>query len=107
MDDPTASAPLTPYFQLERFPALTDPAANAEITTPWVTFPDLLTAACVDDGEFNYLAVTVDSDPADPRADDIRGDLTPGWGLHLVDANIAMGDLEALVGIQAEAYAAG
>jgi hypothetical protein len=37
--------------------------------------------------------VTVHADPADPRIDDIGGDLTPEWGLHLVDVNIAMGDL--------------
>jgi hypothetical protein len=29
---------------------------------------------------------------------------TPGWGLHLADANIALGDLEALVRRQAAAY---
>ncbi len=31
-------------------------------------------------------------------------DITPEWGLHLVDANVAMGDLVRLAGSQARAY---
>jgi hypothetical protein len=46
----------------------------------------------------------LDSDPADPRTDDITGDLTPEWGLHLVDANIAMGNLIDVVGAQIATY---
>ena len=45
-----------------------------------------------------------DPDPATPRVDDIRGDLTPEWGLHLVDVQLAMGDLVAVVASQVEAY---
>ena len=43
---------------------------------------------------------------ADARADDIPGDLGPPgnpsamWGLHLVDVNVAMGNLVAIVGRQ-------
>ena len=33
------------------------------------------------------------------------GDLTPEWGLHLVDASVAMGDLVAIAKRQAGAYA--
>ena len=44
-------------------------------------------------------------DASDPRTDDIGGDLTPEPGMHLVDANVAMGNIEALVATQAEAYA--
>jgi hypothetical protein len=58
-----------------------------------VTLPDFLTAECVRDGDVDYLEVTIDADPDDPRTDDITGDLTPEWGLHTVDANIAMGNL--------------
>jgi hypothetical protein len=46
----------------------------------------------------------VNGDPADPRVDDIEGDIPGGWGLHVMDANIAMGDIEALVASQAGAY---
>ena len=48
--------------------------------------------------------MTVDGDPSDPRADDIPGDLTPEWGLHLVDVNVVMGDIVALVEQQIAAY---
>ncbi len=52
----------------------------------------------------------MNGDPADPRADDIAGDVVmmgqadPNWGLHLVDVNIAQGDLIALVAAQAAAW---
>jgi hypothetical protein len=46
----------------------------------------------------------VNDNPSDPRIDDIGGDLTPEWGLHLVDANVAMGDLVRLAAAQARAY---
>jgi hypothetical protein len=81
-----------------------DPARTAEITTPFVTYPDLVEAECVHEGDFTYLSLTVHGDPDDPRTDDIGGDLTPEWGMHLVDANVAMGDLVALVQRQAEAF---
>ncbi|MFP3901810.1 MAG: DUF3089 domain-containing protein [Acidimicrobiia bacterium] len=88
-------------------PAFADDARNDEITTPWVTFPGFIEAECVDDGEFSYLELTVDGDPEDPRVDDIGGDLSPEWGMHLVDVNVAMGNIVDLVGSQAEAYTAG
>ena len=80
-------------------------AAGAEITTPWVTLPDFVEAECVVRDGFSYLQITVLSDPSDPRTDDIGGDLIlPSFGLHIVDANLAMGDLVDIVGLQAEAY---
>jgi len=76
------------------------------ITTPFVSFPDFLEAECVQQGDFSYLALTVLSDPADPRVDDISGDLSADWGLHLVDVNIAMGSLVAIAETEASAFAA-
>jgi hypothetical protein len=82
------------------------------IDTPFVSTPGLVTAQCVHDGQFSYLEITVHGDPADPRADDIAGDVviegTPAkdWGLHLIDANLAMGNLETIVGLQSKAYRA-
>ncbi|WP_068875626.1 MULTISPECIES: DUF3089 domain-containing protein [unclassified Phenylobacterium] len=82
-------------------------------TTPFVSVPGLITGGCVSKNGFNYLEARVNADPADPRTDVIAGDVTgPGgvvaqdWGLHLIDANIAMGDLVEVVGRQAKAYAA-
>jgi hypothetical protein len=80
-------------------------AGDIAVTTPFVSLPGLVSAECVMDGDFSYLRVTVHSDPTDARVDDIPGDLTPQWGLHLVDVNLAMGDIVAMVGRQAAAYA--
>ncbi len=77
-----------------------------KIDTPFVTVPGLLTAKCASNEHANYLEVTVHGNPSDPRVDDIGGDLTPMWGLHLIDVNVAMGNLLDIVGEQAKAYAA-
>jgi hypothetical protein len=95
-------ADLTPYFPTAQASPFS--GEGPEITTPWVTYPDFLSGECVQAGDVDYLSLTIASDPADPRTDDITGDLTPQWGLHLVDANIAMGDLVALAQTQADAY---
>ena len=86
-------------------------SAAPEIATPFVKVPGLLSARCVNDGTYHYLEVSVAADPADPRADDIRGDvllngeINAPWGLHLIDMTLAMGNLVDIVGRQAEAYA--
>ena len=69
-----------------------------------MTYPGLLDGECRSDGEFTYLALTANGDPADARTDDIGGDLPGGRGMHIVDTNIAMGDIESLVASQAAAY---
>ncbi|MET0272655.1 MAG: DUF3089 domain-containing protein, partial [Phenylobacterium sp.] len=85
---------------------------KAQPTTPFVSVPGLLSGECVSKDGFNYLAVTVNADPADPRTDDIAGDVVNSgvvlkdWGLHLIDVNEAMGDLVNLVGTQSTAYLA-
>src|SRR5258708_3833240 len=82
------------------------------IDTPWVSVPGLLTARCASNDNASYLEVTVHGDPSDPRVDDIIGDIgaaghvMANWGLHLVDVNVAMGNLVDIVGQQATAYAA-
>ncbi len=80
------------------------------ITTPFVSVPGLLTAECVSNDKGSYLAITVHGDPSDPRVDDITGDVVIGgqvqadWGLHLIDVNLAMGNLVDIVGQQGKAY---
>jgi len=80
--------------------------AETTIDTPFVRVPGLVTGECRSTDGFNYLAATVVADPDGPRADDIPGDLTPEWGLHLVDVNLVMGNIVDAVGAQARAYAA-
>jgi hypothetical protein len=82
------------------------------VDAPWVSLPGLLSAECATNEHASYLAVTVKSNPADPRTDDIVGDLLGGgrpqanWGLHLIDMNLAMGNLLEIVGQQARTYTA-
>ena len=82
-----------------------DPAIG-QVTTPFVQTPGLVTGECVQRDGFNYLEATINADPAGPRIDDIGGDLTPEWGLHLQDVNLVMGDILRLVAKQSGAYAA-
>jgi Protein of unknown function (DUF3089) len=97
----TATTPPRPWVVPER-----------PIDTPWVSVPGLLTARCASNDNATYLEVTVHGDPSDPRTDDIIGDIAANgrvlanWGLHLVDANLAMGNLVDIVGQQAKAWLA-
>jgi hypothetical protein len=58
------------------------------------------------------LKVTVNGNPADPRTDDISGDLGFGqniqanWGLHLIDVHLAMGNLLDIIAQQTRTYLA-
>jgi hypothetical protein len=85
-------------------------ANGAAIETPFVSVPGMLTAKCATNENGSYLELTVNGDPADPRADDIPGDLgmmgrvQANWGMHLVDVNIAMGNLVEIVSKQAKAF---
>jgi Protein of unknown function (DUF3089) len=94
------SALLTPYYRVGSVGVLNPPA----VSTPYYTVPDFLRGECVVKDGFSFLEITVLGNPADPRADDINGDLTPEWGLHLVDVHLAMGDLVKLVGAQIASY---
>jgi len=76
-----------------------------------VSVPGLLTAKCAsNENASGYLEVTVHGDPADPRVDDIVGDIgvapnvLANWGLHLIDVNLVMGNLLDIVSQQAKAY---
>ena len=74
--------------------------------TPFVTVPGLLSAECIYKDGFSYLAVTTHDNPNDPRTDTITGDVFSGeqrlddWGLHLIDMNVAMGNLVNIVHLQ-------
>jgi hypothetical protein len=82
------------------------------INTPFVSVPGMLTAECVSNDKSTYLAITVHGDPAGARTQDIVGDVVVGgqvladWGLHLIDVNLAMGNLIDMVGQQSKAYLA-
>ena len=80
------------------------------VNTPFVSVPGMLTAACVSNDKGSYLEITVHGNPADPRTDDIVGDVQVNgqvladWGLHLIDVNLAIGNLIDIVRDQSKAY---
>ena len=73
------------------------------IETPFVSLPGLVSSECVTEGPFSYLSLIVNADPG-PRSDEIGGDLTPDWGMHLIDANVALGNLIEIAQKQAAAW---
>jgi hypothetical protein len=100
-------APIDPVLPHEPFAPGTPIAAGIaalgfpipESSATWLAFPDSYTARCVDDGATNVLVVT-----PRPGAPTLSAWPAPTWGLHMVDANIALGDLERLVRRQAATY---
>jgi hypothetical protein len=68
--------------------------------TPWFEVPGAFTGRCATEDGASFLRVSPNDGTPDPRpAPD------PGWGLHLLDANIALGDLVDVVRTQGRAYA--
>jgi len=82
------------------------------IDTPFVTTPGLVTTECVENGEFNWLSMHVNADPADPRTDELAGEIVRpngidrAWGLHLIDVDHSIGTLIDIVRDQAAAFVA-
>jgi hypothetical protein len=71
-------------------------------TTPWVETRNAYRASCSSEGGANVLQVTARG--ASPV---IKASPDPTWGLHLVDANIALGDLVHLVDRQGDRWSDG
>ena len=80
------------------------------IDTPWVSVPGMLTAQCASNDNATYLEATVHADPSGRRVNDIVGDLGANgqiaaeWGLHLVDVNLAIGNLVDIVRQQSKSW---
>ena len=73
------------------------------ISSTFVALPQL-TAECVNVAGASYLAVNL---PAEVPGDVIsNGQVLRNWGLHLVDVNLALGNLVQVVRQQARAHAA-
>ena len=69
------------------------------VTTPWVSAPGAYTARCSSAGGANVLTIT----PRD-GAPLLHPSPLVTWGLHLVDVNIAFGNLVSVVASEAAAY---
>jgi hypothetical protein len=103
-----AAAPLSPYFPSR---SLTQGLRSAgqstapAVGTPWVTEPGLYSGQCRTQDGATWLQVTAPITPGDTRPV-VGQTLGPNWGLHLVDVNIALGDLVDLARTEAAAYVA-
>jgi hypothetical protein len=86
------AADLAPFF----------PYGNA--ATPWITYPDLYRAQCMDEDGASWLQVTSIAGSGDTRPI-VQQTVGPAWGLHLVDVNIALGNLVSLVHTESVAFA--
>jgi hypothetical protein len=75
------------------------PAPSALVSTPWIEARDAYSGECSAAGDADVLQIA-------PRsgAPDLRAIPDATWGLHLVDANIALGNLVSLVREQAGSY---
>ncbi len=110
------SGELKPYLVAhERGYGNTQPALpwvkdGPDVTTPFVTVPGMLSAECASNENATYLAISVHPDPSGKRADDFRGDVfthgavRPRWGLHVVDVELAMGNLLEIVAAQTKTW---
>ncbi len=113
-------ATLHPYFTAKRtFPILTAVQRRlapwtdgAAIDTLFVTLPDFVTGECAERGGVSFLEVRVTPHPGSPRTTELGGTVNVAgrdlraWGLHLIDIDLAQGDLIGLVRTQTAAWLA-
>jgi hypothetical protein len=107
-------APLDSYWFT--LPSLTNTAVETKWSsegpapTPFLRTEGLATGACVHRGNVGYLAINVNADPKDKRTDTIPGDVVvlgqrlPGWGMHLADMNLVMGDVIRAIEAQRDSW---
>lgn len=76
--------------------------------TPYFKVPGQIRGECVYDENIgvNYLEIRISADPNDPRADDYPAEFVggTGWGMHIADVNLALGDLVRLAQSQAASW---
>ena len=77
--------------------------AAPQVSTPWVSFPGEYTAVCKTSGNATWLQVSHTPGSADQRP--LLAELSdPTLGLHILDVNIALGNLVQLVRDETSAY---
>lgn len=98
----TSLYPSTPFAPGTTIGALTTQVGlpQPSVTTPWIE-AQAFTGACVSTGGIDVLQIT-----GLPGAPDLKPLPDATWGLHLVDANIALVDLTKVLGRQIARYMA-
>jgi hypothetical protein len=89
---------LAPWFL-----ASTAPPQGAPVTTPWVAYPGLYQAICMEAGGATWLQVAEIPSAKGPRPVVTEG-LGPDWGFHADDISLAIGNLVDDVRRQEAAY---
>ena len=84
------TADLVPYFP-----------ASPPVTTPWVTYPDLYSAACRSAGGATWLQVNDLTVAGRPVVSELLG---AAWGYHVDDINLTLGNLVGDVAASEAAY---
>jgi predicted small lipoprotein YifL len=98
------TAALQPYLPTTGLEAILGAAApKLTAPTPFVTYPNQYSAHCVTSGGATWLQVDKTAGKVDLRSY-VANVQSATWGLHLIDVNIALGDLVALVRAEAGAY---
>jgi hypothetical protein len=100
------TGPLEPYYSTTPLPGALGALVGAVPSAPtaWVASPGLYTGHCESADGANWLQVDTIVVPGDQRPV-VSQTLGPTWGLHLVDVNIALGNLVDLVRQQGAAFA--
>lgn len=77
------------------------PWGTGKIATPWVSVPGTITGRCTSNENGTFLEVTTRGDiPGDLFN---NGQVMKDWGLHLIDMNLAIGNLIDIVGQETKA----
>jgi hypothetical protein len=98
------TGPLLPYQSTGAFPGLLGEFVKAPVaSTPWVSYPGQYTGQCKRANGATWLQLTDVGGPSDER-EKVAEVLGPLWGTHLVDVNIALGNLVPLTAAQAGVY---
>ncbi len=92
-------------FLAPEFPAKF--SSSPDVDTTFIDLPELMRGECVTRGEQRFLAISWVDDLRTPRV--ARGlqalqARRPTWGLHVLDVNLALGNLVAIVTAQGRAW---
>lgn len=109
---PPAYATLTSFYNRGTGGPYDDRVQNLvdSAETAYFQVPGQIRAECVLDENIgtHYLQIRIEADPDDPRADDYPAEFAggTGWGMHIADVNLALGDLVRLAQMQAASWLA-
>jgi hypothetical protein len=96
--------PLFPFYPTRPFPGLLGAYLKSpSAPTPWVATPGEYAAQCLHRNGATWLQLNFVGPPNDPR-ERLTEPLGPEWGTHLVDVNVALGNLVGLVRVQTFFY---